>query len=453
MKKKGYIDVAIIGAGAAGMMCAARAAAQGLDVHLFDHASKLAEKIRISGGGRCNFTNRGATWENYVSQNPRFARYALMTYTPEDFLALLRQYDVAWHEKHRGQLFCDDSSQEIIRVLEAECRQAGVHWHMPCTVEEVSLLSDGFNRAGGISDLRVAVEGTQKDTVKNDEGSTRGDVISAVSGVLNDEQQFSQGAFCLHTSAGTFIAKQLVIATGGMAAPAIGATDFGLRIARQFGLKTIEPRPALVPLEFNGMEWADYVALAGISLEARIANGEGKKAISFDEDILFTHKGLSGPGILQISSYWDGKSPLYIDLCPHHDLETILLTEKQGNKQQLGTVLSQYLPKRLAQHMIARLGLAEDKRLAEYADKVLRQLAQSIKAWKITPKGTAGYKKAEAMRGGVDTAELDQKTMMSKKVLGLYFIGEVVDITGWLGGYNFQWAWSSAVACAEALRA
>ena len=451
---KGYIDVAIIGAGAAGMMCAARAAAQGLDVHLFDHASKLAEKIRISGGGRCNFTNRGATWENYVSQNPRFARYALMTYTPEDFLALLRQYDVAWHEKHRGQLFCDDSSQDIIRVLEAECRQAGVHWHMPCTVEAVSLLSDEFNRVvGGISDLRVAVEGTQKDTVKNDEGSTRGDVISAVSGVLNDEQQFSQGAFCLHTSAGTFIAKQLVIATGGMAAPAIGATDFGLRIARQFGLKTIEPRPALVPLEFNGMEWADYVALAGISLEARIANGEGKKAISFDEDILFTHKGLSGPGILQISSYWDGKSPLYIDLCPHHDLETILLTEKQGNKQQLGTVLSQYLPKRLAQHMIARLGLAEDKRLAEYADKVLRQLAQSIKAWKITPKGTAGYKKAEAMRGGVDTAELDQKTMMSKKVLGLYFIGEVVDITGWLGGYNFQWAWSSAVACAEALRA
>lgn len=453
MKKKGYIDVAIIGAGAAGMMCAARAAAQGLDVHLFDHASKLAEKIRISGGGRCNFTNRGATWENYVSQNPRFARYALMTYTPEDFLALLRQYDVAWHEKHRGQLFCDDSSQEIIRVLEAECRQAGVHWHMPCTVEEVSLLSDGFNRAGGISDLGVAVVMAKKDTVKNDDGSTRGDVISAMSSVSNDEQQFSQNAFCLHTSTGTFIAKQIVIATGGMAAPAIGATDFGLRIARQFGLKIIEPRPALVPLEFNGVEWTDYVALAGISLEARIANGEGKKAVSFDEDILFTHKGLSGPGILQISSYWDGKSPLYIDLCPRHDLETILLTEKQGNKQQLGTVLSQYLPKRLAQHMIARLGLAEDKRLAEYADKVLRQLAQSIKAWKITPKGTAGYKKAEAMRGGVDTAELDQKTMMSKKVLGLYFIGEVVDITGWLGGYNFQWAWSSAVACAEALRA
>lgn len=450
---KGYIDVAIIGAGAAGMMCAARAATQGLDVHLFDHASKLAEKIRISGGGRCNFTNRGATWENYVSQNPRFARYALMHYTPEDFLELLRQYDVAWHEKHRGQLFCDDSSQEIIRVLEAECRQAGVHWHMPCTVEAVSLLSDEFNRAaGGISDSSVAVVAAKKDAAKNDGGGTRGDVISAISSVPNDKQQFSQGTFCLNTSAGTFIAKQLVIATGGMAAPAIGATDFGLRIARQFGLKTIEPRPALVPLEFNGVEWADYVALAGISLEARIANGEGKKAVFFDEDILFTHKGLSGPGILQISSYWDGKSPLYIDLCPHHDLETILLTEKQGNKQQLGTVLSQYLPKRLAQHMIVRSGLV-DKRLVEYADKVLRQLAQSIKTWKITPKGTAGYKKAEAMRGGVDTAELDQKTMMSKKVPGLYFIGEVMDVTGWLGGYNFQWAWSSAVVCAEALRA
>lgn len=451
---KGYIDVAIIGAGAAGMMCAARAAAQGLDVHLFDHASKLAEKIRISGGGRCNFTNRGATWENYVSQNPRFARYALMTYTPEDFLGLLRQYDVAWHEKHRGQLFCDDSSQEIICVLEAECRQAGVHWHMPCTVEAVSLLSDEFNHvAGGISDSSVAVVAAKKDAARNDGGGTRGDVISAMRSVPSDEQQFSQGAFCLNTSVGTFIAKQLVIATGGMAAPAIGATDFGLRIARQFGLKIIEPRPALVPLEFNGVEWADYVALAGISLEARIANGEGKKAVYFDEDILFTHKGLSGPGILQISSYWDGKSPLYIDLCPHHDLETILLTEKQGNKQQLGTVLSQYLPKRLAQHMIVRSGLVEDKRLVEYADKVLRQLAQSIKTWKITPKGTAGYKKAEAMRGGVDTAELDQKTMMSKKVPGLYFIGEVMDVTGWLGGYNFQWAWSSAVVCAEALRA
>ena len=446
MKKKGSIDVAIIGAGAAGMMCAARAAKQGLDVHLFDHASKLAEKIRISGGGRCNFTNRGAIWENYVSQNPRFARYALMAYTPDDFLALLRQYDVAWHEKHRGQLFCDDSSQEIIRVLEAECRQAGVHWHMPCTVEAVSLLSNEFSSAtGGIRDLSVVA--------KNDDGSTSGDVISTMKGVANDDQQFSPVIFCIKTSIGTFYAKQLVIATGGMAAPAIGATDFGLRIARQFGLKTIEPRPALVPLEFNGVEWADYVALAGISLEARITNGDGKKSVYFDEDILFTHKGLSGPGILQISSYWDGKSPLYIDLCPHHDLEAILLTEKQGNKQQLGTVLSQYLPKRLAQHMIARLVLAEDKRLAEYSDKALRQLAQSIKTWKITPKGTAGYKKAEVMRGGVDTVELDQKTMMSKKIQGLYFIGEVVDITGWLGGYNFQWAWSSAVVCAEALRA
>lgn len=408
------IDVAIIGAGAAGMMCAARAAAKGLDVHLFDHASKLAEKIRISGGGRCNFTNMGATWENYVSKNSRFARYALMYYTPQDFLKLLASYDVAWQEKHRGQLFCDESSQDIIRVLEAECRQAGVYWHMPCTIEEIrGCTADEFNK--------------------------------------NDVETSSD--YILTTSQGIFTARQVVIATGGMAAPAIGATDFGLRIARQFGLKIIEPRPALVPLEFNASEWESYKMLAGISLEARITTDVSKKAISFDEDILFTHRGLSGPGILQISSYWDGQSPLYIDLCPQHNIEKILLTEKQGNRQQLLTVLSQYLPRRLAQHIIFQQGLAEDKRLAEYADKVLRQLAQSIKVWVITPRGTAGYKKAEAMRGGVDASELDQKTMMSKKVAGLYFIGEVIDITGWLGGYNFQWAWSSAVVCADALRA
>ncbi len=394
-------DVLIIGAGAAGMMCAARIAEQGLTVRLIDHAEKLAEKIRISGGGRCNFTNIGATWENYVSKNPRFARYALSNYTPQDFLQLVEKHHIAWHEKHRGQLFCDESSQEIIQLLYRECQRAKVIWHMPCHVQSVDKIGD---------------------------------------------------LFTLQTSEGALQAPHLVVATGGMAAPAIGATDFGLSIARQFGHKIVEPRPALVPLVFDGILWEPYKELAGISLEARIADGVGKKAQFFIEDILFTHKGLSGPGILQISSYWDGHSPLYLDLCPQIDLEKVLITDKQGSKQQLLTVLSQYLPKRLAQHFIRMNQLKEEVNWAEVPDKALRQLALSIKEWQIQPKGTAGYKKAEAMRGGVDTADLDQKTMESKKVSGLYFIGEVMDVTGWLGGYNFQWAWSSAVACAQAQR-
>ncbi len=394
-------DVIIIGAGAAGMLCAARTAEQGLSVRLVDHADTLAEKIRISGGGRCNFTNIGATWENYVSKNPRFARYALSNYTPQDFLALVEKYDIAWHEKHRGQLFCDESSEEIIQLLYRECQRAKVIWHRPCTVKDV---------------------------------------------------EKREGLFHLNTTDGLLQAPHLVIATGGMAAPPIGATDFGLSIARQFGHKIVEPRPALVPLIFDGILWESYKELAGISLEARIADGVGKKAQFFIEDILFTHKGLSGPGILQISSYWDGHSPLYLDLCPHIDLERVLIVDKQGSKQQLLTVLSQYLPKRLAQHFIRMNHLKEEVNCAEVADKALRQLALSIKEWQIQPKGTAGYKKAEAMRGGVDTADLDQKTMESKKVSGLYFIGEVMDVTGWLGGYNFQWAWSSAVACAQAQR-
>lgn len=392
-------DVVIIGAGAAGMLCAARIAEQGLTVRLIDHAEKLAEKIRISGGGRCNFTNIGATWENYVSKNPRFTRYALSNYTPQDFLALVEKYDIAWHEKHRGQLFCDESSEEIIQLLYRECQRAKVIWHKPCSVKH-----------------------TEK----------------------------REGLFHLDTTDGLLQAAHLVIATGGMAAPPIGATDFGLSIARQFGHKIIEPRPALVPLVFDGVLWESYKELAGISLEARIADGVGKKAHYFIEDILFTHKGLSGPGILQISSYWDGHSPLYLDLCPHVDLEQVLIKDKQGSRQQLLTVMAHYLPKRLAQHFMRLLGLRDEMNWAEVPDKVLRQLALSIKEWKIQPKGTAGYKKAEAMRGGVDTADLDQKTMESKKVSGLYFIGEVMDVTGWLGGYNFQWAWSSAVACAQA---
>ncbi|MDO5666944.1 MAG: aminoacetone oxidase family FAD-binding enzyme [Alcaligenaceae bacterium] len=402
---KTHSDVIVIGAGAAGMMCAARAAASGLSVQLVDHAQKLGEKIRISGGGRCNFTNIGATWENYVSQNPRFARYALNHYKPKDFLALLERYQIPWHEKHKGQLFCDNSSQDIIEVLKNECDEAGVRWRMPCTVERVERIE-----------------------------SAEGEPL-----------------YHLLTSAGLLTAKQLVVATGGMAIPMLGATDFGLRLARQFGLKIVEPRPALVPLVFTTEQWQPYAQLSGLSLEVVIANAPGKKAQRFIEDVLFTHRGLSGPGVLQISSYWDGHSPIYLNLNHKIHNENYLLAEKRSSKQQLITILSSIWPKRFAQLWPEQLGFKTDFRIAEIADKNLRDLALAIENWSVTPSGTAGYKKAEAMRGGVDTAALEQKTMQAKQVPGLYFIGEVVDMTGWLGGYNFQWSWSSAVVCADAM--
>lgn len=392
-------DVIVIGAGAAGMMCAAHSAAHGLSVRLIDHAQKLGEKIRISGGGRCNFTNLGATWENYLSLNSRFAHYALKKYTPQDFLALLEKHQITWHEKHRGQLFCDRSSNDIIHMLYKECQRGQVKWHMPCHIERLDKHADGF---------------------------------------------------VLQTSDGVMKSSRLVMATGGMAAPAIGATDFGLRIARQFGLKVVEPFPALVPLVFDGVMWEPYKTLAGIAVESYVANGRDKKAISFLEDILFTHRGLSGPGILQISSYWHTTQPIYINLCPATDIEAFLVREKAGSKQSLLSVMSHYLPKRLAQHILSSAHVSEQQKWAELPDKTLRQIAHRIQHWELFPKMTAGYKKAEAMKGGVSTAELDPQTMQSKKIEGLYFIGEVVDITGWLGGYNFQWAWSSGVVCANA---
>ena len=402
-----HSDVIIIGAGAAGMMCAARAAAAGLSVQLLDHAQKLGEKIRISGGGRCNFTNIGATWENYVSQNPRFARYALNRYKPSDFLELLERYQIPWYEKHKGQLFCDESAQDIIDLLKNECAQAGVRWRMPCTVKSIE----------------------------------------------RTESTESQPLYALQSSAGLLTAHKLVIATGGMAIPALGATDFALHVARQFALKVIEPRPALVPLVFTTAQWRKYSELSGLSLEVRIANAPGKKAQSFIEDVLFTHRGLSGPGILQISSYWDGQSAIYLNLNHQSNNESWLLEEKRTAKQQLMTILSTIWPKRFAQLWPEQEGFKNDIKIAEVSDKTLRELANAIENWSVTPSGTAGYKKAEAMRGGVDTAGLEQKTMEAKQVAGLYFIGEAVDMTGWLGGYNFQWAWSSAVVCAEAMAA
>ncbi|AEC20696.1 exported protein [Pusillimonas sp. T7-7] len=412
-------DVAVIGAGAAGMMAAAVAGQRGLRVVLIDHAQRLAEKIRISGGGRCNFTNVGTGPANFLSQNPNFCRSALAAYTPRDFIDLVEKYGIAWHEKHRGQLFCDESSEAIIAMLKSECDAGRVSWRMPCTVDEIA--HDG-------------------------------------------------GLFKLNTSQGVLQANQLVLATGGMAIPQLGATDFALGIARQFGLKVVEPRPALVPLTFDAQTWQPFSVLSGVALEVLVkapgpAAGPrqaGKRAgkpssQEFLEDLLFTHRGLSGPAILQISSYWNPGDAIQVDLAPQQDLEHELLAAKQGGRQQLSTVLASLWPKRLAEQWLAHADIAEPglaaRRLADVPDRLLRQLAAQIHGWSLTPSGSAGYKKAEVMRGGIDTRGIDQKTMQAKTVPGLYFVGEALDVTGWLGGYNFQWAWASGVACGRALTA
>jgi predicted Rossmann fold flavoprotein len=434
---KPAFDVAVIGAGAAGMMAAAVAGQRGLRVVLVDHAERLAEKIRISGGGRCNFTNLGASPAQFLSRNPDFCRSALRGYGPQDFLDLLRSHGVSWHEKHRGQLFCDDSSESVIEMLRRECQRGNVAWRMPCAVQSVS--RDG-------------------------------------------------AGFALATEGGAIGAAQLVLATGGMAIPQLGATDFSLRIARQFGLKIVEPRPALVPLTFDADQWRPYGALAGVALEVRLshearatdpqaaraapkAGGRGRRArpAEFREDLLFTHRGLSGPGILQISSYWQPGDPIQIDLAPDRDMGGLLVAAKAGSRQTLATVLAQSWPRRLADAWLSADGAQTradaagsragrgatvdpgSRRLADVPDRELRALGGRIHRWTLWPTGTAGYKKAEVMSGGVDTDELDQRTLQAHRCPGLHIIGEAVDVTGWLGGYNFQWAWASGVACGRAL--
>jgi len=391
-------DVAVIGAGAAGMMAAAVAGQRGRRVVLIDHAEHLAEKIRISGGGRCNFTNLHAGPGNYLSDNPHFCRSALSRYTPRDFLDLMARYGVRWHEKHKGQLFCDESAQQIIDLLVAECAAGGVAWRRPCRVGEVE----------------------------------RGDA-----------------GFSLETSTGVIESASLVIATGGLSIPKIGATDFGFRLAKQFALPVVTPRAALVPLTFAATDWAPFAELAGVSLEVEVSGGSGKRRGHFREDLLFTHRGLSGPAILQISSFWSPGEPITLNLAPDTDLADALLAAKPGNKQQLQNVLAQWLPRRLAEHWAQACGYA-GRPLADIPDRALRELAQRLNAWQLVPAGSEGYRKAEVTAGGVDTRALDQKTMMAKAVPGLYFVGEVMDVTGWLGGYNFQWAWASGYSAGMA---
>ena len=397
-------DVAVIGAGAAGMMCAAVAAQRGKRVVLIDHAEKLAEKIRISGGGRCNFTNINAGPANFLSENPHFCKSALSRYTPHDFIALVKKHRIAYHEKHRGQLFCNDSAEQIIQMLKDECAAGNVTWRMPCKVESLEKLDD---------------------------------------------------AFFISTDSGDIECASVVIATGGLSIPKIGATDFGYKIATEFGLNLVETRPGLVPLTFDGPSWEAFAPLAGIALEVEVETGtnkgKGNKRGHFREDLLFTHRGLSGPAILQISSYWQPGTPIIINLLPEMDVAEALIEGKATLKKQLGNVLSQWLPARLAECLLAANGLAADARLADMQDAKLRKLGDAVNRWAIIPTGSEGYRKAEVTLGGIDTRELSQQTMMANKVPGLYFIGEAVDVTGWLGGYNFQWAWASGVACGQSV--
>jgi predicted Rossmann fold flavoprotein len=391
-------DVVIIGAGAAGLFCAGVAGQRGLKVLLLDHSEKVAEKIRISGGGRCNFTNRDAAPANFLGDNPHFCRSALSRYTPRDFIELLQKHGVLFHEKHKGQLFCDRSAEDVINVLLAECAAGGVIRWQPCQVKNI-----------------VKIDASPEDSRAQ--------------------------SYRIESDRGLIETPQLVIATGGLSIPKIGATDFGYRIARQFGLRLVEPRAALVPLTFDGDDWAPFAQLAGLALPVRVETGaanaspkQRKKAATFHEDLLFTHRGLSGPAILQISSFWREGQPIRVDLAPGTDLPQQLLRAKSGSNKLIANELASLVP------------------ICDATDKALLTLAERLADWQLVPNGSEGYKKAEVTVGGVDTRDLSSQTMESKQP-GLYFIGEVVDVTGWLGGYNFQWAWASAFACAQALNA
>ena len=403
----------VVGAGAAGLFCAAQAGQRGLKVLLIDHAEKVAEKIRISGGGRCNFTNRDldprAPHKHFVGQNPQFCRSALSRYTPADFIALLDQHGISHHEKHKGQLFADRSAEDIIQMLLAECAKGQVERWQPCSIKNTAFLASSADAA-------------------------------------------CAGSYQIDTTRGPVSARSLVVATGGLSIPKIGATDFGYRLAQQFAIPLVERRPGLVPLTFDGDAWASYAQLSGLALPVEISTGTKKERMAFLEDLLFTHRGLSGPAVLQISSYWQPGTPLSINLAPGTDLPDALALGKARSKKLIANELATLVPSRLADTW-AQQSPDWQRPINEASDKALAKLAEQLARWELTPIGTEGYKKAEVTLGGIDTRALSQQTMEAKAQPGLYFIGEVVDITGWLGGYNFQWAWASAHACAQALPA
>ena len=385
-------DVVVVGAGAAGLMCAIEAGKRGRRVVVLEHNAQIGRKILISGGGRCNFTNLHTRPENFLSANPHFAKSALARYSPQDFLALVRKRHIPYHEKTLGQLFCDGSAREIVSLLESECTAAGVGCETGCTVREVEHAS----------------------------------------------------GFRIETDRGTFQAESVVVATGGLSIPKIGATPFGYDLARQFGLRVRACRPALVPLTFARQQQAEYADLAGVSLNVTARCGN----TAFREKMLFTHRGLSGPAILQVSSYWEPGQELEIDLMPGCDV-ALLLTERRAaaDRSEAHTILGTALPKRLAKRWLELRGVS--KPVAAWSDSEVQAVSRSLHAWRFVPAGTEGFEKAEVTAGGVDTDELSSKTFEAKKVPGLYFVGEVLDVTGHLGGFNFQWAWASGHAAGQ----
>ena len=393
-----HFDVIIIGGGPAGMMCAAQAGQRGRRVLIVDHAAQIGERIRISGGGRCNFTNRHVGPENYLSQNPHFCRAALARFSQHDFIAMVEARGIAYHEREHGQLFCDDSAQDIIDMLRDACDAAGVEWAYPCKIEQVSPMAQGNIR------------------------------------------------FAVHSERGVLYCQSLVIATGGLAIPKLGATPFGYKLAEQFGLNVIAPKPALVPLVLPPAVLEAMQTLSGNTLDATtVCPAFPKKR--FRENVLLTHRGLSGPAILQVSSYWQmqeysesKKLALEINLLPDTNVHS-WLTEQRRSKMLLANLLAEKLPRRFAHGWCELQGW--NKTMADLSNHEIDTISRALQQWEIMPSGTLGYAKAEVTLGGVDTDALSSKTMECKTVAGLYFIGEVVDVTGWLGGYNFQWAWSS----------
>jgi len=381
-------DVIIIGAGAAGLFCAATAAARGRSVTVLDHAKKVGRKILMSGGGRCNFTNMYSSHENFICNNPHFTKSALSQYTQWDFIGLVNEYQIAYHEKTLGQLFCDDSAKQIVAMLLAECAKHHVTVTTSCEILIINKHTRGYH---------------------------------------------------LNTSKGEFTCESLVIATGGLSMPKLGASPFGYQIAEQFGMKVTPTRAALVPFTLHTHDKDVLAELSGVSVEAAATCADTR----FNEGILFTHRGLSGPAILQISSYWEAGDAVEIDLLPQLDLEYALTQAQHAQpNSQLSTVLSEWFPKRLITQLLGYFKI-DNKPMKQYQGKQLLTISEQFKQWQLKPNGTEGYRTAEVTLGGVDTDHFSSKTMESKDHPGLYFIGEVLDVTGWLGGYNFQWAWSS----------
>ena len=389
-KKTLNYDVCIIGAGAAGLMCAIESAKRGRKTCIIEHNGAIGRKIRISGGGRCNFTNIYARPENYISENPHFCKSALSRYTPNDFLKLVQKYKIKYHEKKLGQLFCNDSSQQIIDLLKKECDLNNVKIYLNTTCKKID----------------------------------------------------HKNLFLIKTNKSVIHSEKLVIACGGLSIPPLGATDFGYKVARLFGHNIISPRAALVPFTLNQKDLNKLKGLSGISIDTETRF----KKIKFRENILITHRGLSGPAILQISSYWEDKKPIAMNLLPQENVNT-LFSKARKTKTTLKNFLAKYLTKRFAEKFTQNF--LSNKPLNEYTDDEINHIITTLENWQITPNGTEGYKKAEVTVGGVDTKELSSQTMESKKQAGLYFIGEVVDVTGHLGGYNFQWAWASGYACGQ----